>query len=282
MKCQWSSLLGILPGWMQDDVDRHGRETLQELRLRVGRQPELVKKDGSIWLTREASSQDIRFCINAASRYSPWTAGTVRDGYLTAAGGHRIGLCGECVYENGEVKNIHTVSSVCIRVARDFDGISGQLYKRDSSILIIGSPGSGKTTFLRDLIRNISQYRTGAVAVLDERRELFPMVEGRPCFPAGRRTDVLSGCRKKDGLERVLRTMGPSVIALDELVSQEECEALLYACWCGTRLIATAHATCFEELCFRSLFQPILQSGVFSTLVTIHPDKTWQEELLKR
>ncbi len=281
MRCQWQELLNILPGWMRQAVDEQGREDMQELRLRSNMPPQIVKSGHCVWLQRTVTGDDISFCLNTATRYSPWVAGSIREGYVTASGGHRIGLCGECVYDGQAVRNFGRITSLCIRVARDFEGISGELYKRIGSCLIIGSPGSGKTTFLRDLIRMQSNHINGSVAVLDERRELFPSSAGKFFFERGQHTDVLSGCKKADGLQMLLRTMGPSVIALDEITAQEDCAALADAAWCGVRLIATAHAANKKELFSRKLYQPILESKLFDTLVTIHPDKSWQEEVLK-
>lgn len=278
MKCQWQELLNLLPVWLRQAVDEQGKEDMQELRLRLNSPPEIVKHSQSIWLNRCINADDLSFCLNIATRYSPWTSGSITDGFITAAGGHRIGLCGECVYNGGKLENIVSLSSICIRVARVITDVSADIHKDSGSILIIGSPGSGKTTFLRDLVCKISNHSNGAVVVLDERRELFPCSSGRFFFERGRRTDVLSGCKKQAALEMAVRTMGPSVIAVDEITNLEDCTALSYAAWCGVRLLATAHATSRQDLYRRKIFQPILESNIFHTLVTIHPDKTWHKE----
>ena len=280
MRCQWQEFLNLLPVWLRQEVDKRGKDDLQELRLRLNSPPELVKQNGSVWLSRMVNSDDLSFCLNTATRYSPWTSASITDGFVTAAGGHRIGLCGECVYEGNTMKNMAPLTSVCIRIAREFSGVSGEIYKAKGSVLIIGSPGSGKTTFLRDLICRISEYGNGSVVALDERRELFPCNGGMFFFERGRRTDVLSGCHKREGLEMALRTMGPSVIAVDEITNIADCAALSYAAWCGVRLIATAHATCKKDLYDRKIFRPILESKIFRTLITILPNKSWIEEVI--
>ena len=281
MRCQWQEFLNLLPIWLRQAVDEQGKDDLQELRLRVNAPPELVKMHQSVWLNRCIKQDDLSFCLNAATRYSPWTSGSITDGFVTAAGGHRIGLCGECVYEGAKLKNIVPLTSVNIRVAREFSGVSGNVYQSPGSILIIGSPGSGKTTFLRDLIRMISDHGNGAVVALDERRELFPNSNGDIFFERGRRTDVMSGCTKQAALEMAVRTMGPAVIAVDEITNIRDCTALSYAAWCGVRLIATAHATSKRDLYARKLFQPILENKIFQTLIIIHPNKTWSEEVMR-
>ena len=124
MMCAWKQLLSVLPPRLRPEVDRLGKNALQELRLRLGMPPELVLSGESRWLGCCVSREDLNYCINAASRYSPWAAATTAQGYLTAPGGHRIGLCGEVVCKDGIVTGIREISSLCIRVARDFPGIA--------------------------------------------------------------------------------------------------------------------------------------------------------------
>lgn len=272
MKCAWNELLSILPAAMRSEVDRHGRESLQELRLRLGRPPELVLSGESRWLAQTVSGQDINFVVHTASKYSPWSAATAAKGYITAPGGHRIGLCGEAVVKDGEMAGIRTATSLCIRVARDFPGIAARAAGIKGNILIIGSPGSGKTTLLRDLIRQISNSGS-TVTVVDERGELFPAG-----IEQGRRTDVLSGCSKAQGLDLALRTMGPSCIAVDEITESNDCRALLSCGWCGVRLLATAHAGDLKDFTSRPIYQPLLNARIFENILIMQPDKSWHAE----
>ena len=256
-----TQLLAILPQRLrQTDY-----ESVNEIRLRRGQRPRLVT--GSRWRDLDGTVDDgeLRFVINAASRYSPWTAGSMKDGYLTAPGGHRIGICGE---GNGE--GITAPDSLCIRVARDVHGIADGL-PVDRSLLILGPPGSGKTTLLRDLIRQIS--RKFMVSVVDERRELFP--DG---FLRGENTDVLSGLDKPRGIDMVLRSMGPQVIAMDEVTSKNDCEALIRAAWCGVRLIATAHADSVTDLRERLIYRPLVQTGLFDRAAVLDANRIWHLE----
>lgn len=272
MICAWNELLAIVPQNLRMEVDKH-RSGLQELRLRLGQPPELVTAEGCIWLSEKVSAQDLRFAVNAASRYSPWAADSARFGYITAPGGHRVGLCGEAVVRQGEFDGVRELYSLNIRVARDFPGIADGV-PTQGNILILGPPGSGKTTLLRDLARQIARKET--VTVVDERGELFPSG-----FQRGKRMDVLSGCRKRDGIGLLLRTMGPDVIAVDEITAREDCDALSEDLWCGVRLVATAHATGREDLLRREVYRPIVQSGCFDTLVVLAGDKTWHRERMR-
>ena len=271
MMCAWKQLLSVLPPRLRPEVDRLGKNAMQELRLRLGMPPELVLSGESRWLGCCVSREDLNYCINAASRYSPWAAATTAQGYLTAPGGHRIGLCGEVVCKEGIVTGIREISSLCIRVARDFPGIAKRAADAPGSVLILGAPGWGKTTLLRDLIRQIGEKQ--CVSVVDERGELFP--EG---LERGKKTDVLTGCPKSPGIDMVHRTMGPDCIAVDEITAEADARALLRAANCGVRLLATAHGTSAADFRRRSVYRPLAESSVFQTLLILRQDKSFRAE----
>lgn len=282
MKCAWQEFLNLLPVWMRRDVDTLGFATLQELRLRQQCKPLLVRSNGSINLDRAINTDDIMFCINAASRYSPWTAESMADGYITAPGGHRVGICGQAVIEHGRMVGISSASSVCIRIARDFVGIAKSVGSYTGSILILGRPGSGKTTLLRDLIRCRSDYHTGSIGVVDQKSEIFPNINGVSCFSPGQNTDIMYNCSKPHGIEAVLRNMGPTTIAVDEITAEEDCKALLHAGWCGVDIIATAHAGCISDLYSRPVYKSIVESKLFNRAVILRPDKSWYIERIEQ
>lgn len=273
MTCAWENFLQILPGWIKPEVDKLGRNRLQELRLRQDAEPELVLGGQIRYLSRKVSEADLTYCIQTASRYSPWAAETVNQGYITAPGGHRLGICGTAVYKNGTFSGIREVSSLCIRVSRDIEGIAADVEDR-GCVLILGAPGWGKTTLLRDYIRCRAQRE--CVAVVDERGELFP--KG---FSRGKRIDVLTGSRKNDGIERVLRTMSPQCIAVDEITAAEDCAALSHAYGCGVKLLATAHAASLEEFYARPVYQQIARMRLFDTCLILQRDKSFRKEAMK-
>ena len=274
MDCAWKKLLSVLPLRLRDTVDKTGRETLLELRLRLNEQPELICTTGAYFLQETVTREDLTFCVNVASQYSPWTASTASRGFLTAPGGHRIGICGAIVCRNGTVTGFCEVFSLCIRVARDFPGIAKKADGISGSIVIIGAPGWGKTTLLRDLCRRISQQQT--VCVVDERSEVFP--DG---FKRGIRMDVLTGCPKIYGIEMLLRTMSPSYIAVDEITAEEDCNALVQASNCGVQLIATAHGSSVEDFFRRGVYRTAVEHSLFQTVLLLRPDKTFTIERMK-
>lgn len=278
MICKWQELLLILPPWLRGEVDKHRDSGVNEIRLRLHSPPEMILQNRCIVLNRSVTAEDLNFCLNSATKYSPWTSSSISEGFVTASGGHRIGLCGECVYSDHRLKSINYMTSVCIRVSKDYPGISNSLQYVKGSVLIIGKPGSGKTTLLRDLIRYISQKEY--VTVIDERRELFPVVAGQFAYDRGAHTDILSGCRKAAGLDMAIRTMSPDTVAVDEITAIEDCLALENAAWCGVRILATAHASSRSELYSRKIYQSLLQNKIFQTLIVLQKDKSWKQEVM--
>lgn len=275
MMCPWNAFLSILPQRLRQTVDRKGKEILQELRMRSALPIQMVTSGGDLWLSETATDEDIQYIVNVASRYSPWASSTAAYGYITAPGGHRIGLSGECVWEGDRLKGLRKVTGLCIRVARDFSGISRGIPLDRGSILLLGPPGWGKTTLLRDLVRRISDHEPGCIAVVDERGEIFPPAAG---FTTGRKTDILTGCTKAAGIDMALRTLGPTWIAVDEITSSDDCNAMIHAGWCGARLIATAHARDAQDLLRRPVYRPLVETGLFETRITLQRDKSWRLE----
>lgn len=270
MKCAWQEFLRVLPPNIRNEVDKY-QDSLWEVRMRLMFPAELVSAGGSQWMSQIIKREDIQYALNCGSRYSPWAASTIREGFLTIAGGHRIGICGEAVVQNGTITGLKEPSSLCIRIARDFPGI-GDGIPICGSVLIIGSPGAGKTTLLRDVIR--SRSKSQPVCVVDERGEIFPDT----VFQPGIRTDVLRFCPKGEGISMALRTMGPRTIAVDEITAESDCKALVQCGWCGVSLLATAHASSREELFSRTVYQPLIQRRLFDWLVILGQDKSWKME----
>ena len=272
MKCEWDKLISILPGSLRRDVDRLGKSDLQELRIRQGKPIQLVLHNGSRLLKEIGTADHMNTIVNAASRYSPWAAESISQGYITAPGGHRIGICGEAIIREGTVTGIRNPTSLCVRVARDFPGAAGDATGYRGNILILGPPGAGKTTLLRDMIRQISNRGKGSVTVVDERGELFPIGSD---FDTGLSTDVLTGCTKPQGVDMALKTMGPAVIAVDEITSEPDCDAVRQALWCGVRVLATVHANSRQDLQKRRVYRKLTENGIFDTLLILRPDKSW-------
>ena len=256
------------------------RARAEELRLRAGRPMTAVLPEGERPLGGPPVEEgELEQLVEIASRASLHAVlDRVRRGYLTFEGGHRIGLCGTAVLREGEVHALRSLSSANLRIARQVVGAAAPVLDglcpegRLGDTLILAPPGLGKTTLLRDLIRSVSEGEGCVplrVSLADERGEVAALYGGRPRLEVGRRTDVMEGCPKAQGLMLLLRAMNPQVLAADEITAPEDVGALMAAAGCGVTLLATAHGEGRADLERRPLYRPLLEEGLFRFLVGI-------------
>ena len=250
------------------------RQAAEELRLRIGQPPALLVQ-GVQWTFLEGRvvcENDIDLVLQRATQASIHSAQEqLRRGFLTSRGGVRIGVCGT-VTQEGCISGIKDVSSLAIRVARQIKNagaaVAAELLASPCSVLILSPPGGGKTTFLRELIRNASQ--SGArVALADERGEVAGFFAGKPAFDIGSSTDVLTGCPKAPGVMMLLRSMNPQIIALDEITAEEDVAAVSEISNCGVKIFATAHGAAVADLEKRPLYRRLLELRAFDKAVVI-------------
>jgi stage III sporulation protein AA len=214
--------------------------------------------------------------VELATRSSYHSASEqLRRGFVTLPGGHRLGLSGTAVTGGGEITGFRQFSSLDLRIARAKGTGSDVLYRlmegdTFSSTLILSPPGKGKTTLLRELVRQLSDGTPGyRVGLVDERGEVAALVDGVPQLDVGQHTDVMEGGSKAEGLLLMLRSMNPQILASDEITDPADVAALSMAAHCGVALLATAHAVCREELDERPLYRQMLGQKIFSKAVWI-------------
>ena len=259
-------------------------EYLQEIRLRVNSPIILICKNVEQIIPLNGTERIIRETLDYVSNYSLYAyENELKQGFITIEGGHRVGMAGQVLVENGRVKNLKYVSSLNIRVSHEIVGCADKLFPyitHDMQMyhtLIISPPRCGKTTLLRDMIRQISdgnQYVRGStVGVVDERSELAGCYQGIPQNQMGMRTDVLDGCPKAEGMLMLIRSMSPQVIAVDEIGAPEEVQAIKYAMHCGCKMIATVHGESLEEIQRKPLLEQMIREQCFGRYIILCNEK---------
>ena len=244
------------------DIAYEIRTSACEVRLRRDKPVVIQLGKGSVTLPFVISADELRDCFSALCRYSIYCfENEIREGFITLKGGHRAGFCGTAVYKDGKLVTIKNISSINLRIAREYIGCAEELRKivfgEDfRGLMIAGRPMSAKTTLLRDLCRIIGEKRK--VAVIDSRGELAAVYDGRSCFSPGVNSDVFDAYEKRDGIIMATRVISPEFVACDEVTGEEE--ALEKAVFCGVKIIATAHAHSLEE----AFSLDILKNGAFS------------------
>lgn len=252
---------------------------MQEIRLRINQNIRIRYQNKEIEILKKVTQKDIREVIEYVSNYSLHAyENELRQGFITIEGGHRVGIAGQVLIEKGNVKNMKHISSVNIRVSHEVKHCADKIMpyivenNRIYHTLIISPPKCGKTTLLRDLIRQISNNNAN-VGVVDERSELAGCYQGVPQNDVGCRTDVLDACPKKEGMLMLIRSMSPDVIAVDEIGGMEEVDAMKYAMHCGVKMLATVHGESMEEIRKKPLFEQLVKEHCFERYVVLKTGK---------
>ena len=220
------------------------KNELQEVRIRSEKPIFLKLGNSSVGIDYIVSQSEIlqileRICENSIYAYK----NQICNGFITIRGGHRIGIVGTVVVENGKVINIKYVTSLNFRIARQILNSSNKVLNEIINVknntiyntLIVSPPGRGKTTILRDAIRKLSNgikdinFSGKTCGLVDERGEIAATYRGIPQNDVGMRTDIVDNISKADGMKMLIRSMSPDIIACDEIGSKEDIEAIEYA-----------------------------------------------------
>ena len=268
-------------------------DQVYEIRLRVNAPLIVIYQGQEYFLTREGEfsreesqgcfvrAEDLKETMEYVSSYSMYAfEEEIRQGFITIQGGHRVGIAGKTVLEGDRIKSVKYISYINLRLSHQIKGCASPILPyiikngRICHTLIISPPRCGKTTLLRDLIRQVSSgssYMPGvSVGVVDERSEIGGSYQGIPQNDLGIRTDVLDCCPKAEGMMMLIRSMSPEVVEVDELGDYEDIHAIESVIHCGCKLFATVHGSSIEDIKRKPLMQRLVRERIFERYIVLH------------
>ncbi|QEK12140.1 stage III sporulation protein AA [Crassaminicella thermophila] len=275
-----------LPSFLIEDIEEIRLRVNKPLMISAANKDYFVGKNGevaqSISQSYIVTKMDIEKAYQLITDYSIYALEEeIRNGFVTLKGGHRVGICGTTVLNNHKIKTIKNISGLNIRISKQKIGISDKImpylindYKFYNT-LIVSPPQCGKTTLLRDIIRNLGngmkfpKFTGFKVGVVDERSEICAMYQGIPQNDVGIKTDILDACPKAEGIIMMIRSMSPQIIATDEIGKKEDVDAIEEALNAGIKLITTVHGMNLEEITRRANLNNLLLQGIFDRIIIL-------------
>lgn len=279
-----TEILKYFPLNIRTEIEKLTVEDFEEIRLRVERpiiirlhdKEELLNVDGQVYMLSKEELNNIfeLICNNSIYAFQE----EIANGFITIAGGHRVGITGKTLYKDKKIYSMKDISGLNIRIAREMLGVANDLGEEIingdelKNILIVALPGVGKTTLLRDIIRQISNSGKN-VGIVDERSEIAACYRGIPQNDVGIRSDVMDGVYKEDGIRMLVRSMKPDFIATDEIGTEQDIEAIQYAVNAGVKIIATAHGKNIDDLKKRKKLYELIENKTFETIIFLDKNR---------
>ena len=264
----------FFPATLTETILIMGTKDLQEIRVIAEKNVAVVKNgllmDTGFFISRESLEKIVQSMCRG-SLYA--MQANLIQGFITLTGGHRVGVCGRCISENGKITHMTDISAICIRIARAVIGAAdsfmeylecnGRLY----NTLIISPPGCGKTTIIRDIARQLGSRHK--VCIADERNEIAACRNGIPEYDVGKFTCVMDSVPKGEGIRMLLRTMSPEIIVTDEMGERVEEQAIYHLINSGTKIVTTAHGYSEKDLLNREYTGTLVRDGVFERIIVL-------------
>ena len=280
-------ILRVLPSYISNEIIKlNCSQNITEIRLRTKCKVILICGKNEMVLNCIVTPKTILDILLNVSKNSIYAIqNDINNGFVVIRGGHRIGISGEVVYVDDKIKNIKNICSLNIRVARQIYGcadlvlpkiISGNTFL---NTLIVSPPGCGKTTLIRDIIRQISNgipslnFKGKNVALIDERGEIASVYEGIPSLDVGIRTDIMSNVNKASGMKMMIRSMAPDIIATDEIGKKEDIIAIKEAILSGVKVIFTMHGDSIKSILKNENIKELLNLNIFSKIILLSNGK---------
>lgn len=271
---------------LSDEIKR----TTYEIRMRSEKPLTLIGKYGAVFIFENStctgkycencvkvSSEEIKDTFNRVCSYSIHTfQRSINSGYIPMRQGNRAGVCGTAVCDGENIINVKDITSLNLRISRQVIGCADKivplLKSTTKGIIIVGAPNSGKTTILRDLIRQASSGVLGEylkICAIDERREISAVSDGIITNDIGITCDILDSYPIAKAIDIAVRTLSPQIIACDEISSFDQIDAIIRAVNCGVRFILTLHASNYDELLNKKPLERLLETRAFDKVVLI-------------
>lgn len=289
-----NDILFYLPLRIKDAVYKLNddqRRSIKEIRLRADKPVVIVTERGSAFVTNNGkvsyiisdslikiTCDELTETVKRICEYSVYShQEEINQSFITLSGGHRVGICGNAVTENGKIISVRDINCINLRVASERIGcadkiMSSLFYCRLSNVIIAGPPMSGKTTVLRDLVRQISDGNAGEYykcVLIDERQEIAGANSLKAQCDVGNNTDIFTSYPKKTGIELAVRSFSPDIVFCDEIASEEEAKTIINAVMCGVKFAVSVHCSGREELFRRKPSKLLLDSGLFDAAVIL-------------
>ena len=263
-----------------------------EIRLRAGRPLCLTTVDSNLYISDSGEvchlcgsgmkivlTEEIFECYRILCDFSIHShEQEIASGFIALPNGNRAGIVGTAIVSGKGITGFKAISSINIRISREKPGFAQPYvqYFGNGGTLIAGCPGSGKTTFLRDAVRIVSDgcsTEPKRISLIDSRCEIAGVLNGIPIYDVGRLTDVMSLAPKADGTELAIRSMNPQIIAFDEIGRMSEVEAVRDSLFAGVEIITTVHAGSIGEIENRNVTRALLDTGAIRNILFIGPTK---------
>lgn len=281
------AILEILPSAIRNLLeDLNDINDLQEIRIKVNKP--IIFQVGNKEIVHKyiALNDDLKNIMQRMSNYSLYAFNeALKQGYITLKGGHRVGICGNCVVDGNKVKTIKDIASINIRIGKEVIGCSNYVLPyivngcNIRNTIIISPPKCGKTTMLRDIAKNISNgidkmnFSGKKICIIDERSEIAGCYNGVPQMEVGLRTDILDACPKSQGIMMAIRSMSPDAIICDEIGTYSDMESILAALNSGVSIITSIHGKGIEDLFERVVYREIIDNKVFERAIVLSSEK---------